>query len=114
IYALDENLIRKICPEPADLTFEAGLKAYEEISGKELLPQLKENILSKIDNRLRKIKMNECEQLINKLAKEMGNQVHNHSRIHFYDVRKGMSNNHEDEEIQIMIRAQNTYAVERG
>lgn len=114
IYALDENLIRKICPEPADLTFEAGLKAYEEISGKELLPQLKENILSKIDNRLRKIKMNECEQLINKLAKEMGNQVQNHSRIHFYDVRKGMSNNHEDEEIQIMIRAQNTYAVERG
>jgi len=114
IRVFDEAIISKICPEPAELTFEDGLKAYEEISAKDLLPELKVNILSEIDNRLRKIKMNECEQLVEKLAKDIGNQAQKCSRIHFYDVRKGMHNNDLDEETQVMKNAQNTYTAGKG
>ena len=114
IKSFDEGIIRKICQDPATLTFETGLKAYEEISTKDLLPELKVNILNEIDNRLRKIKMNECEQLVEKLSKEIGNQVKNYSRIHFYDVRKGMRDSSEDEETQVMKNAQNIYAARKG
>ncbi|MDF2942592.1 MAG: hypothetical protein K0S01_1450 [Herbinix sp.] len=114
ISAMDEAAIKKICPDPAELTFNDGLQAYEEISSKDILPELKSNILEKIDQRLTKIKMNECEQLVNKLSKDMSEVIPVNSRIHFYDVRKGIRNNSEDDETQIMNKALNTYAAGRG
>jgi hypothetical protein len=94
--------------------FEEGLQAYEEISSKELLPELKSNILGMIDKRLTKIKMNECEQLVNKLSKDMSEIIPENSRIYFYDVRKGIRNNAEDVETKIINKALNTYAAGRG
>jgi hypothetical protein len=114
IYASDEATIKRICPELADLTFEDGLQAYEEITSKDLLPELKSNILGMIDKRLTKIKMNECEQLVNKLSRDLSEIIPEYSRIHFYDVRKGMRSDSEDEETKIINKALNTYASGRG
>jgi hypothetical protein len=114
LYAIDEAAIKKICPDPAELVFDDGLEAYKEISSKDLLPELKSNILGMIDKRLTKLKMNECEQLVNKLSKDMSDIIPELSRIHFYDVRKGIRNNSEDEAAKIINKALDTYAAGRG
>jgi hypothetical protein len=114
IYTMDEMLIKKLCPDPAGLSFEEGLQAYNRIVTTELLVVLKTNVLGAIDKRLTKIKMNECEQLINKLSKDMNNVIPEQSRIHFYDVRKGLRNDSEGEESKIINKALNTYASERS
>lgn len=114
IYSIDEMTIKRICGDPAELTYEDGRKAYEELSSKDLLPELKTNILSLIDKRLTKIKMNECEQLIQKLSKDISKVLSKHSRIHFYDVRKGLRNNPEEEETLVIHKALSTYAAGRG
>ncbi|HWT75515.1 MAG TPA: hypothetical protein VN258_12485, partial [Mobilitalea sp.] len=114
IYAMDEAVIRRIYPEPEQLSFKEGLEAYKEISSEDLLPELKGNILIKIDNRLMKIKKNESEQLVNKLSKEIKKLIPEHSGIYYYDVRKGMRDNSEEEEARIIEKALNTYAADRG
>ncbi len=112
IAALDEAEIQKIYGDPAELTFERGLKAYEEITKRDLLPELKSNTLGIIDKRLTKIKMNECEQLVAKLSKDLGKLVTEAARVYFYDVRKGLRN--KEEESAVINHALNTYASERG
>lgn len=114
IAVLDEATIKKICPEPADLSYEEGLRAYERISSEELLPEMKTNMLKVIDQRLTKIKMNECEQLVNKLSKDVRRFITESSRIHFYDVRKALRNSQDEEEDLIINKALNTYASGRG
>lgn len=113
IYAMDEAVIKKICGDPAELTYGRGLKAYDEIAKSDLLPELKTNSLGMIDKRLTKIKMNECEQLVGKLSKELGKLMSQPVRVHFYDVRRGIRNDPE-EESAVIRNALNTYATGRG
>ena len=113
ITALDEAEINKVCGDPAELTFERGLKAYEDIAKMDILPELKSNTLGIIDKRLTKIKMNECEQLVAKLSKDLGKLDINAARVHFYDVRMGFRSNSE-EESAVIVNALNSYASGRG
>lgn len=110
IYEADLSSIRDICKEPADLTFEEGINAYEQILLGEYLPELKEDMLGQIDKRLTKLKSDECEQLVNKLIKEFGNLLNDGSRIYFYNARKMLRGNQEDEETIIIQNAINSYA----
>jgi len=114
IYNLDEAAIKRICPDPADITFEEGLQAYEEISSGSFLPELKLNVLETIDKRLMKMKMDECEQLVKKLSKDMNLSPEDYSRIHFYEVRKMMKGDNKDAGSRLITNALNTYAVNRG
>ncbi|ROR31582.1 hypothetical protein EDD66_101199 [Mobilisporobacter senegalensis] len=114
IYALDEAAIKKICPDPAEINFEEGLRMYEEISSGDFLPELKVNTLGLIDQRLKKIKMDECEQLVKKLSKDMKWTREDFPRIYFFDVRKMMRGNGNDESSITVHNALNTYAVNRG
>ncbi|MGB4661212.1 MAG: hypothetical protein WBI07_18715, partial [Mobilitalea sp.] len=114
IYSLDEAAIKKICPDPADITFDEGLEAYEEISSENFLPELKSNTLGLIDKRLMKLKTDECELLVKKFSKDMNWTQEDYSRIYFYDARKMMKGDTEEEGSQIIINAMNTYAAERG
>lgn len=111
IYKADEKEIKKICPSPEQVTFDEGLKAYEEISEGIFLPELKGNILNRIDRRLMNMKMGECEKLVDKLSKDMDFIAQDNSRIHFYDVRK---NEDSDKDMQIINNALNSYGYERG
>lgn len=110
IYDADLSSIRNICKEPADLTYEEGLKVYEQILLGEYLPELKDDILSQIDQRLTKLKSDECEQLVNKLIKELGKHLNEGTRIYFYNVRKMLRGYQEDEETRIINNAINSYA----
>jgi hypothetical protein len=114
IRAFDEAVIQKLCPEPADLSFEEGVEIYEEISSQDLLPELKTNVLALIDKRLIKLKMDECEQLVNKLSKDLDWTVEKYPRLHMYDVRKMMMRHSEDADSVIIQNALNTYASGRG
>ncbi|MFA9377830.1 MAG: hypothetical protein ACERKZ_13905 [Lachnotalea sp.] len=114
VYAMDEAAIRKICPEPADITFEDGLQAYDEILLGDFLPDLKSHTLDTIDKRLTKLKMDECEKLVNKISKEISQFMKAESRIYFYRVRKMLRGNSEDTETIIVNNALNTYAKDRG
>lgn len=110
---MDKAVINKICPDPADVTFEEGLKKYEEISSGMFLPELKENVLGMIDKRLTKIKMDECEQLVKKLRKDLQKIIDADSRIYFYDIRKMIKGDTDDAESRIINNALNTYANSR-
>jgi hypothetical protein len=110
VYDMDELAIRKICPEPADIDFEEGLKAYEEISLGEFLPELKDNMLHSIDARLTKLKADECEQLINKLAKDIGPYTKNDSRLYLNNIRKMLRDNLNDTDLIMIHNALNSYA----
>lgn len=114
IYIIDEDTIKKICPEPADITFDEGLEMYEKISSGDFLPELKENVLEMLDKRLKKIKMDECEQLVIKLCKDIKSIIEDGSRVYFYEVRKMVKEDPDDAESIIIHNALNTYAVGRG
>lgn len=114
ILTYDQNAIKKICPEPVDVTFQEGLKVYEEISKGDFLPELKANFLGILDQRLSKIKMDECEQLVEKLRKKIKWNQEDYPRIHLYDVRNIMRRNKEDGVAIVIQNALNTYASGRG
>lgn len=114
IHAIDEKEIKKIFPGKAESSFEEGLKAYEEISSGNFLPELKLNVLGTIDKRLKKMKMEECEQLVKKLYKEMEPVVKDYSRIYFFDVRKMLEEGEDSEYSQIVNNALNAYGTDRG
>lgn len=114
VVAMDEAAIRKVCPDPAEITFEEGLEAYEAITLGEFLPELKADTLGMIEKRLTKLKMDECDQLVNKLSKEMSQFLQEDSRIYFNNVRKMLRGNLEDTESIIINNALNTFAIGRG
>lgn len=113
VFEIDMAAIHKICEEPADLSFEEGLKVYEEISLGEYLPELKEDILTKIDQRLTKLKADECEQLVNKLRKELGGEEKQITRMYFHNVRKMLRNKLADAEDVLIQNAVNSYAKDK-
>ncbi len=88
IVKIDEAAIAEICPEPADVTFDEGVEAYEQIAEGMFLPELKIDALEKLDKRLQKLKADEAEQLIRKLERELEKYVQGNERIHFCDIRK--------------------------
>lgn len=101
----DRREIQKICPDPAEVTYKEGLQVYEEISKGDYLPELKVNVLGLLDKRLSRLKMDECELLVNKLRKKMNWSQEDYSRVYLYDARKNNT---------IIQNALNTYASARG
>lgn len=114
IYEMDEKAIQKICPNIMELSFEEGLKAMEEVQNGAFLPELKTNALELLDKRLTKMKVDECDQLARKLKKEISAHVQDLSRLHFYDARKAMRGELEEEEAKVIERALNSYASAKG
>ena len=69
IRQMDENEIAEITGDPAHMSFDEGMDAYQKIAEGPYLPDLKDNALELLSRRLSKIKTDECEQLVNKLKK---------------------------------------------
>lgn len=111
IYALDESSIDKICPDIMNVGFKEGLEAYDKISTGIFLPELKENVLEMLDKRLTKIKMEENQQLVRKLHKDMDEKVKNQSRLYFYDSRKMLRGEEEEKALAIINKVLNTYGA---
>lgn len=113
VRAIDEKVIDKICPNIMRMSFDEAAEAYEKIEGGAFLPELKTNTLEMIDRRLTKIKMDECELLVEKLREELKGKVRDTERLHFYEVRKVMNGDWGPREAELVARAMNTYGSER-
>lgn len=111
---LDEAAIDKICPNILTMTFDEAAEAYEKIEGGPFLPELKTNTLEMIDKRLTKIKMDECALLVDKLREDLKGRIKDMGRLHFYEVRKVMRGDWEEQEARLAARALNTYAADRS
>lgn len=114
IRKLDEAAIDKVCPNIMGMTFDEAAEAYEKIEGGPFLPELKTNTLEMIDKRLTKIKMDECELLVEKLRGELKGRIKDMERLHFYEVRKVMRGDWEEGEARLAAKALNTYAADRS
>lgn len=111
---LDEAAIDKICPNILGMTFDEAAEAYEKIEGGPFLPEIKTNTLEMIDKRLTKIKMDECALLVDKLREDLKGRVKDSERLHFYEVRKVMRGDWEEQEAKVAAKALNTYAADRS
>lgn len=114
IRKLDEAAIDKICPNIMGMAFDEAAEAYEKIEGGPFLPELKTNTLEMIDKRLTKIKMDECALLVEKLRGELKGRIKDMERLHFYEVRKVMRGDWEENEAKLAAKALNTYAADRS
>ncbi|MBD5445040.1 MAG: hypothetical protein HDR29_05750 [Lachnospiraceae bacterium] len=90
IRQLDEDAIERICPSIVTLSFEEGLKAYEEISQGMFLPELKTDTLEMIKRRLTKLKTDESTQLMRKLKNDMDEKMPDYDGFYFYNAREEM------------------------
>ncbi len=111
---IDEAAIDKICPNILTMTFHEAAEAYEKIEGGPFLPELKTNTLEMIDKRLTKIKMDECALLVDKLREDLQGKIKDMQRLHFYEVRKVMRGEWEEQEAKLAAKALNTYAADRS
>lgn len=111
---IDAAAIDKICPNILTMTFDEAAEAYEKIEGGPFLPELKTNTLEMIDKRLTKIKMDECALLVDKLREDLNGRIKDTQRLHFYEVRKVMRGEWEEQEAKLAAKALNTYAADRS
>lgn len=130
IRQLDEDAIERICPSIVTLSFEEGLKAYEEISQGMFLPELKTDTLEMIKRRLTKLKTDESTQLMRKLKSDMDEKMPDYDGFYFYNAREEMKlaqgaqskfqDDDENDDVdlererQAMFRAIDGYAAARG
>ncbi|MBD5520922.1 MAG: hypothetical protein HDR03_06800 [Lachnospiraceae bacterium] len=133
IRQLDEDAIERICPSIVTLSFDEGLKAYEEISQGMFLPELKTDTLEMIKRRLTKLKTDESTQLMRKLKNDMDEKMPDYDGFYFYNAREEMKltqgaqgkyQDYDDERVnadadlarerQAMFRAIDGYAAARG
>ncbi len=114
IRKLDEAAIEKICPDIFSMSFDEAAEAYEKIEGGPFLPEIKTNTLGMIDKRLTKIKMDECALLVEKLRGDLKGRIKDMERLHFYEARKVMHGDWEEDEAKLAARAMNTYAADRS
>ncbi len=111
---LDKAAIAKICPDILSMSFDEAAEAYEKIEGGPFLPEIKTNTLGMIDKRLTKIKMDECALLVEKLRGDLKGRIKDMERLHFYEARKVMHGDWEENEAKLAARAMNTYAADRS
>lgn len=111
VRAMDTAAINRICPEVFDLTFEEGLAAYQKISQGNFLPELKADILARINKRLETIKKDECRNLVNKLMRDTEWKEGSIEGLYLYDVRRMGNDNCDDTDAIIFHNAVYNYAA---
>lgn len=111
IRRLDEEAVLDICPNVTSVSFDEGIEALERIREGDFLPDIKSDMIERIEKRLKKIKSDECEQLVHKFKRKCDEKLLDLSRVHFYDIRKMESGDNKDKESSLIRLAISTYAV---
>ena len=115
IRQMDENEIAEITGDPAHMSFDEGMDAYQKIAEGPYLPDLKDNALELLSRRLSKIKTDECEQLVNKLKNELEEAGITESQKHyFYPARKVLLKQAAPQETEVIDYAMASYAAGNG
>ena len=79
---LDQKALDALLP-PSDASFSDAVTAYETIENGVFLPELKADALKMLDRRLKKLKADECEQLVLKLQDIFAGKIKENARIHY-------------------------------
>ncbi len=86
IEQMDKKSIEIILPDLMEMGFAEALNAYDKIFESDFLPEIKDNTLEKIDRRLKKLKMDECIQLVNKIKKDIQEYSIDNIGIYYNDT----------------------------
>lgn len=111
---IDTETVRKIVPDISALDVEDGIRAMQEIETADILPEIKTEMTELIDKRLTRMKTEECEQLVEKLRRNLEDKIEDSSRIHYYDARKMLKGDNKDEESILIRKAISKYAILLG
>ncbi|MDE5930944.1 MAG: hypothetical protein K2H40_00455 [Lachnospiraceae bacterium] len=134
IQKMDEERIEQICPSIVNLSFAEGLKAHDRISQGMFLPELKVNTLEMIERRLTRLKTDESVQLMQKLKRDLEEELPDCTDFYYYNAREEMkrtSDTHTNTSVQAdlygeeerleaennrdaMLCSINGYAAQRG
>lgn len=109
---LDENAIANICGDPK-MTAAEVMKAYETIKEGPFLPDLKDNALQMLKKRLEKLKVEECELLVQKLMRDLEGRIAKNDRHHFYPAKRVFRKEAKPEEYETIQYALDTYGTKR-
>ena len=84
---MDEKKIKEICGDVGRMDFEDASEAAKQLEDGDFLPQLKFDALKELEQRMSKIKTDECELLVSKLLNAFDEAgVTESKRCHFYPI----------------------------
>lgn len=110
---LDQKALDALLP-PSDASFSDAVTAYETIENGVFLPELKADALKMLDRRLKKLKADECEQLVLKLQDIFAGKIKENARIHYYPARKILIGNADAVEKERFDTALAIFAADRS
>lgn len=112
---LDEAYLDSLLGNMMQMSSEEGEEAYEKLKEADILPELKADALKQLERRLSKIKSDECELLVQKLKKEMGDAgIGEQERHHFYPARRVIMKEATKEETEVIDFAKASYGAGIG
>ena len=113
IKELDQKELDKLYPG-INMTFDEGVAAYEAMEKGVFLPELKADALNRLDKRLKKIKLDECELLATKFKEQLQGKIEGNERIVFYPARKILLNDADEKLLERFDTAMTIFAADRG
>ena len=111
IRAMDEKKIKEICGDVGRMDFEDASEAAKQLEDGDFLPQLKFDALKELEQRMSKIKTDECELLVSKLLNAFDEAgVTESKRCHFYPAKRVWQKQAEPEETAVFEGAVDNFA----
>lgn len=111
IRAMDEKKIKEICGDVGRMDFEDASEAAKQLEDGDFLPQLKFDALKEVEQRMSKIKTDECELLVSKLLNAFDEAgVTESKRCHFYPAKRVWQKQAEPEETAVFEGAVDNFA----
>lgn len=112
---IDEAYLDSLMGDVLNLSSEEGVAVYEQIKEADILPELKANAMKQLENRLSKIKADECELLVQKLQKEMEEAgLEEPDRHHYYPAKRVIMKEATEEEVAEIAYAKASYGAGMG
>lgn len=99
IKGIDQTFIKRLCPDLSKMSFREGKDAVVKIENADILPELKDDTLARIDRRLNLLKRDECEELVDKFKREFNWNKTDYPGISLYHI-KHMNTDVEQEQEQ--------------
>lgn len=108
---MDEKKIKEICGDVGRMDFEDASEAAKQLEDGDFLPQLKFDALKELEQRMSKIKTDECELLVSKLLNAFDEAgVTESKRCHFYPAKRVWQKQAEPEETAVFEGAVDNFA----
>lgn len=112
--AIDQRALDRLCTGYEGMNFEEVSKLYQAVVDGNFLPELKDNALEMLSKRLARIKVEECQLLVEKLRRQMKGKIAENARHHFYPAEDILNQREDENGTWVINRALDTYAGSRN